>query len=238
MTWNTQLYEYGNNLHNKKREKSIDECRDIINIVREHMREENAVAVLQEIPMRSNVTWSEHIIWTLLQGVFPKRDYTILYNIETVNQIKMTVVIAKKGIIESDNERIDLNKSCKNNFVSFKVKNTDLHVLAVHQKDNVYASDRFNKDKPNIILGDFNAGDYDKEFPKQEELKKFRANRDNYRELLKRGYKDICDGQITTIYNTPIDHILVDDKNAKRAKDLEIVRDNLSDHYRITFELQ
>lgn len=238
MTWNTQLYEYCNILSDKKRVKSIDygKCIDIINIVREHMRKENAVAVLQEIPLRSNVTRSEHIFWTLLQGVFPQKDYTILYNIETVGQIKMTVVIAKKGIIESDDERINLNKGYKNCFVSFKVKNTDLHVLAVHQKNDVYASDRFNKDKPkpNIILGDFNTGEYSI----QEYSKEFQANRNNYRELLKQGYMDICNGQITTIYNTPIDHILVDVENVKRTKDLEIVRDSLSDHYRITFELQ
>ena len=238
MTWNTRLYEYCNILSDrktgKKKVKSIDygKCIDIINIVREHMRKENAVAVLQEIPLRSNVTQSEHIVWTLLQGVFPQKDYTILYNIETVAQIKMTVVIAKKGIIESDDERLNLNKRYKNCFVSFKVKNTDLHVLAVHQKNKVYAFDRFNngKPKPNIILGDFNAGNYSMQN---------QDDREKYINLLNLGYKDICNGQITTIYNTPIDHILIDDKNVKRAKDLKIVpNDNLSDHHRITFELQ
>lgn len=245
MTWNTQLYEYGNIIWTdqstglkKVKDINYSRCIDTINIIREHMSKENAVVVLQEIPLRSNITHSEHIVWTLLRGVFPKNEYTILYNVQEgiADQIKTTVVIAKIGLIEFDDEKINTNKKdyC-NCFVSFKVKNADLQVLAVHQKDNVYASDRLNKDKPNIILGDFNAGDY----TKIKETEQFQKNRDNYKKLLAHGYTDICCGQITSMYSTPIDHILIDDKNVNKGKKLDIVPDRrLSDHWRITLEFE
>lgn len=235
MTWNTRLYEYGNKVGIQTKEIDADLFASIIKLIDEHLERENAIAILQEVPYWCNITWKKHELFKKFEDHYTEDQYTVIYNISSQCQIMMTIVIAKKGVIEFDDERIkNKNKDYCNRFVSFKVKNADLYVLAVHQKDNVYASDKLNKDKPNIILGDFNAGDYTKE----NESDQFQKNRDNYKTLLAQGYTDICDGQITTDYETPIDHILIDDKNVDKVKKLDIVRDGLSDHYRITLELK
>lgn len=250
MTWNTALYEYGNMLRKTTQTKPIDYCKciDTISIIRKHMCKANAIVVLQEIPIKCNITHSEHIVWTLLCGVFPKNEYTVLYNInENVrDQIKTTVVIAKKGLIELDDNGINSTKKdyC-NCFVSFNIKSADLHVLAVHQSlsKGGYISDKLNKKtnyKPNIILGDFNAGDYSK----NNETNEFKRNRDDYKKLLKRGYKDICNGQITRKKSeTPIDHILLENRNEflDSFSYNNVIVDNtvsLSDHYPIYCEIE
>ena len=231
MTWNTQLYEYGNEVRGLTKEINGALYDSIIKLVDKHLGQENAIAILQELPYMCNRTWEKHELFEKFEDHYPQEKYDVIYNISSQYQIKMTVVIAKEGLIERINSN---NKGYCNCFVSFRVKNTDLHILAVHQKDNVHVSDRLNTVKPNIILGDFNAGDYTK--PVEE--KQFQKNRDNYKKLLAQGYTDICDGQITTKYKTPIDHILIDSKNVNKAKKLDIVQDGLSDHYRITLEFE
>lgn len=110
MTWNTQLYEYGNMIAEKKSVKPIDyiKCNEIIRTVKAHVeKKRNAIAVLQEIPLRSNITHSEHIIFTLLCAAFQKKkDYKILYNVNEMvrNQIKTTVVISKNSLNMKDKE--------------------------------------------------------------------------------------------------------------------------------------
>ena len=82
MSWNTQLYEYGNQISKHIPVKAIDygKCIDVINIIRKHMEKNNAIAILNEIPLRCNVTNCEHIIWTILRDVFPMDQYTTLFN--------------------------------------------------------------------------------------------------------------------------------------------------------------
>lgn len=170
----------------------------------------------------------------------------MIYNISSKYQIKMTIVLANKGLIELDDNGINsTGEEYCNCFVSFNIKDTDLHVLAVHQplKKGGHVSDKLNKKtnyKPNVILGDFNAGDYSK----KNETDQFIKNRDDYKNLLERGYKDICEGQITRKkngYEAPIDHILLDKNvmdnfsynNVIVGKDV-----SFSDHYPIYCEIE
>lgn len=246
MTWNTQLYEYGNIISKNKSVKPIDygKCIDSINTIREHMKKENAIAILQEIPLRCNITNSEHIIWTMLCDVFPTTQYSVLYNVnESVkNQIKTTIVIAKKDFVKSDTNGINSSSEdyC-NCFVSFKIPSIKLTVLAVHQSLNsgVYVSDKLNSNySPDMIIGDFNAGNY----TKTKEPEDFINNREKYRELLESGYKDICQEQATTRYNTPIDHVLIKNERINTTVGQNILyqckciiddKARLSDHYPI-----
>lgn len=250
MTWNTRLYEYGNKC-NKNYVKPFDYCKciDTINTVRKYMLKRNSIIVLQEIPLKCNITHSEHIIWTLLGGVFPQDKYMVLYNKnENVrDQIKTTVVIAEKHLIELDDKGFNSNKEdyC-NCFVSFKIKDTDLYILAVHQSlsDKEFISDKLDKNpnyKPTIILGDFNAGNYSK----KNETNQFKKNRENYKKLLSKGYVDICEGQTIReatykgqIYKTSIDHILIENTNESLIYNKPNIKpNNLSDHYIITVKL-
>lgn len=60
MTWNTQLYQYGNNLFKQfKLDDGIKILNQEIELIKLHLKKENAIAVLQEIPYKSNITWKE-----------------------------------------------------------------------------------------------------------------------------------------------------------------------------------
>lgn len=242
MTWNTQLYEYGNIVAKNSTVKPIDyiKCSEVIRVIKKHVDEsENAIAVLQEIPLRSNITNSEHIYFTLLCGAFPEKDYTLLYNLNynVRNQIKMTVVISKRNFIKKDDEGINSsNEDYCNCFVSFKVDN--LKLLAVHQslKNGGFYNDKTRIGyAPDIILGDFNAGDYEK----KKESDEFKNIRKKYQDLLDEGYTDICQGKNTTKYNKPIDHILIRKNNLDikyESVNIDYTNKN-SDHYPVYCEI-
>lgn len=220
MSWNTRLYEYGNQINVHKSVMPIDygRCIDSINIIREHMEKENAIVLLQEIPLRCNTTNTEHIIWTILRDVFPTTQYSVLYNVNesAKNQIKTTVVIGKKNFVQRDTNGVNSSsENYCNCFVSFKIPSIKLAVLAVHQSLNRggYVSDKLNSNySPDMIIGDFNAGNY----KKNKETDEFIKNRKNYNQLIDKGYEDLCNGEGTRyqksngyIYKTPIDHILI-----------------------------
>ena len=88
MTWNTQLYEQGNKLHTGGNIKAIDsKCYNkIFDNIFSHLDNENAIAVLQEIPYVSNVKWKEHEIFTAFKKKFSTVDYDVFYNVfSTIN---------------------------------------------------------------------------------------------------------------------------------------------------------
>ena len=112
---------------------------------------------------------------------------------------------------------------------------------------------------PDIMLGDFNAGDYKKRCEDSNfssflaccwSLANFKDNRNNYRKLILE-YTDICNGQKTRrmvfpngfVYETPIDHVLIKDSSELKKKyqckivKIERNEDNVSDHYPIYFKL-
>lgn len=250
MTWNTQLYEMGNSLNEKHIVKKIDVLtfKNVINKVKEFLdSNDEAVAILQEMPFKCNIDeFNEHILFKNFLEFFPSDKYVMLYNVSYESQIKMTVVLAKKIGLEDLIYRKD-NELNNNMCVSFGIKDLDLSIIGVHPHNarellkwlQVYGF-------PDIMLGDFNAGDYKKRY----EDSKFEVNRDNYRKLIS-GYTDICNGQMTRrivfpngfTYETPIDHILI--KNGgdftKKYKcknvNIEKIEDNMSDHYPIYFKL-
>lgn len=233
MTWNTQLYQYGNNLFKQfKLDDGIKILNQEIELIKLHLKKENAIAVLQEIPYKSNITWKEHLIFTELNKFFSPHKYSILYNISNEKQIKMTVVIAEKGLILSNPE--GLNNNC---CVSFSVNNTDLDVLGLHSHNAFELRGWLSTNKtfrPNVLLGDFNSGNYIKE----KNDNSIAINRQNYLFLLE-GFIDLCQGKYThRIHKTHIDHIFLECTNSflDKHKYSNVCIDrsvSLSDHYPI-----
>jgi exonuclease III len=237
MTWNTQLYEYGNKSFKRK---NIDDGKKIlseqIEIVLSYLEKENSIVVLQEIPYKSNITWKEHELFVEFKNNFPENQYSLIYNVNNNYQIKMTVVISKKEFIKPNIEGVN-NNCC----VSFTINGTDLNVLGVHSHNAFELRELlFTKElvRPNIMLGDFNSGNY----LKQNEDNKIVVNRQNYL-LLTEGYIDICQGEYTHhIYKTHIDHILLENSNEflEKHKYNNVIVDRkitLSDHYPIYCEI-
>lgn len=241
----------GNRLSGKQPVKKIDNqtFETVINKIKEFLDSKNeaneiveAVAILQEIPFKCNVTWEDHPLFSKFSESFPAGEYVMLYNISSERQIKMTVALSKKTLIYKKENELN-NNMC----VSFGIKNLDLSIIGVHPHNANELLKWLQKSGfPDIMLGDFNAGDYRKRY----EDSKFKDNRDNYRKLILE-YTDICNGQKTRrmvfpngfVYETPIDHVLIKDsselKKKYQCKIVEIERneDNVSDHYPIYFEL-
>lgn len=236
MTWNTRLYMKGNRVGGNEEVIDFKKYNDIIKIIKIHIEKENGIAILQEIPYKSNITWKEHELFLTFKNDFPESQYSLIYNISNKNQIKMTVVIAKRGFVKHNNH--GLNNNC---FVSFFIDKTDLNVLGVHShnafelREWLATRESFH---PNIILGDFNSGNYIKEKNDNEIV----PNRQNYL-MLTEGYIDICQGEYTHhIYRTHIDHILLENSNGfhekYKYKSVEVDREIiLSDHYPIYCEI-
>lgn len=237
MTWNTQLYEQGNKIGNNK--KPIDKTKfmTIINLVKEHLEKENSIAFLQEIPYCNNITWNEHELFTEFKDIFQENYYDVVWNVESKKQIMMTVAIAKNGIINRD---IDGYKDNRCVSVTVKYNLSDIKIMGIHAKNMSKTKGHLNKIKKkfpsyyNIILGDFNAGNY----LKNNESSIFKENRESYLAFAE-GYIDVCQGQATTQYSTPIDHILIKNTNRRLNYPFKIFNEiNSSDHFPITCDIK
>lgn len=234
MSWNTNLFVMGNILPEYKIPQEIDKekAKRVFKFIKDFLEKENAVAILQEIPYYSNLTWKFHKVFEDFKEEF--KNYQILYY-NSGKHIKMTVIITKKEnyIYKPKNEITN------NRFVHFRVENISLDFLAVHAHDaydirNALASTGFH---PHIMIGDFNSGNYKKS--KNDES--ISVNRQNYL-LLSECYLDLVQGEITTVYNTQIDHILVENSLDLRGKcrfsNVKVNRTmEESDHYPIFFDL-
>ena len=240
MTWNTQMFEMGNKLKNdqidiKPIEFSI--YKFAIEKIDEHLKKKNAIVILEEIPFYCWEDGKEHVLFTMFKAHYKGTKYKLLYNIINKHQIKMTVVIAEKDIIDKDEKGI-----CSNLFVSFKILNTDLYVLAVHSHNALELWNKISTSKdysPQIILGDFNVGNY---LTNDKERNCKMADNRHYYLMLLNGYIDICQGQYTTKYKSQIDHVLLKNSEAfwenYNFKSVMINRNiKISDHYPITFIL-
>lgn len=203
MSWNTQLYEYGN-----LKEKEDDGLKQYNDSIRpkifEYLKKENPIVILQEIPFKIKSEkdgWRKHRVYEEFKKNFiDDESYDVLcFNNDKKYHKKMTVVIANKGSIEKADDLLN------NLFISFRIIDMNLKCLALHahNADEVRENLARNNLVPDMLFGDFNAGNYIKDM----EDKKFVLNRQNYLLLLE-GYIDLVQGKYTTKYYTQIDHIL------------------------------
>lgn len=215
MTWNTSLYL------EKTHSPNIKKYETIVNEIKRQLKIDNSIVFLQEIPYVSNETWQEHSLYSKLKNDFLNEEYDFKFNVISSKQIMMTVAIARKGKIEIINSMINDNRTISVEFNGLRF--TGIH--AKNGKDNKRYLASINNNDAQIILGDFNAGNYERS-----------ENRDSYNRILS-NYSDVCN-QITTVFDTPIDHVLVDKDTESKCVNL-IVNSNIkySDHFPITFEI-
>lgn len=245
MTWNTQLYEYGN-LNGKKTDDAP--VKEITTVVQNFMASyENPIVVLQEIPFKVCVgedKWEYNPNWgKVKKEVFDKFEWFLWENNEEKLELEtgiilVTAVIAKKGLLSLGGIKREVGEEYRNRFVPVVIKEKDVSILGVHAplKEPVALNKWIESKKgyaPNIIIGDCNAGNYIKD-TENEELKKNRANFQS----LSTGYIDACQGKYTTCYTTQIDHILIENsfRFNKRYKLIDVIVYKViacSDHYPI-----
>jgi len=223
MTWNTELYV----------EKTLmpicKKYRSVINVVKGFLEKRNAICFLQEIPYLSNENWKEHTLYSELNKDFPNAEYDVIFNIVNKGkQIMMTIAIAKKGLITKS--YCDFFNSNRTVTVRYKDQNiviTGIHAFNVKGNKNYLES--LNSCHSNIILGDFNAGDYEES-----------ENRDVFNGILKE-YTCICNKNTRRCkYRvTPVDHIFVNMKGVSKYTECTVHEEiECSDHYPITFDIE
>lgn len=237
LTWNTQLYEQGNNVGNRVKDINENSFLTVINFVKGYIEKENSIAFLQEIPFCNNITWTEHELYTKLKNEFPENEYDIKLNITLKQQIMMTIAIAKKDIITED-----LNGFNDNRCISVVSNTLGLRIIGIHAKNDFNTKTYLDDIKKqyesyyDLILGDFNSGNY----LKNHESSIFKKNRQAFIQFTE-GYIDVCQGKVTTQYSTQIDHVLIKNNDTFSKMDYTVrIIDTIqcSDHYPIIFEIK
>lgn len=247
MTWNTRLYMQGNRVGNKQEKIDFQKSEKILDVVKNHVDKHNGIAILQEIPYKINCKyenlnlnkWDKHPVYDILMEKFPKTGYDVFYDDSNKWRIIQTVIIAKKGLVK----RTDKARS-SNSFYSFIVD--DLECLGIHS-DDAFELRKWIKENhlyPNLIAGDFNAGNYLLKDEKKD--REIAINRQNFLLLLE-GYIDIFQGKITTNYKNAaeqrqIDHVLLENScrisEKYEYKSIKVDTDVcLSDHYPLYWTL-
>ncbi|MDL2324442.1 hypothetical protein LJC61_04755 [Ruminococcaceae bacterium OttesenSCG-928-A16] len=220
MTWNCALY-------NQPESEKSDE---IFGFIKNQLNIENSIVILQEIPYKEWGNWKISKIYQALLNNFPENAYSIKFNIHNNYQIMMTVAITKGA-----NQLNCLNESFypigtpRNREIA--VEYHGISFLGIHAENGKDNERYLNAipGKADIILGDFNAGNYlDSE------------NRNIFNQILNE-HICICNmpTKVTKTRRTCIDHVFIKEDMITNCSNLIVHEEmKLSDHFPITFEYE
>lgn len=246
MTWNTALK--GKNIENDE-----EKIKSIIDHIETFLRENpNAVAVLQEIPYKENVNWKADPVYTYFEKSF-KNKYAVFANRDyNEGRLRMMTVIVTNitdatALTLWKHPDHPLNRECA---VVVPCDGTNIVIYGIHASNGAdnkpyleSLSAIAKKIDADIVLGDFNAGDY-----------KECENWVTFNGILPE-YTCICNGPTREVWEegtlsrkTHIDHVFLKDVFLKdellkayysELKIHVIIHDDvkLSDHYPITLEI-
>ena len=226
MTWNTALTEGS-------------DPQGVIKYIKSFVDENNTLAVLQQIPYKdAKNDFALHPVYSNFMETFPDSEYKVFQN-KTYNQgriIMMTVIVTKMCNVSLMQSAHTTNREAAVT-VNFD-NNNCINVYGIHAKNGEanrpYLKSLENNVNADIIIGDFNAGDYDE-----------CQNRSIFCSILK-DYICICNMPTKEIRNknriiirkSCIDHIFVRRNIVTKCSNLIVNEDNrLSDHYPITVDI-
>ena len=229
LNWNTGLTE--------QEEESKDYIK-IIEYVKVFLEKENAIVVLQQIPYKVKNAYNKWVlshVYKYIVEICKKNNYTIFCN-NTYNKgyiFMQTIIITNiKTLLGIDNN-IYPNGCPTNREAAIKIKN-EISILGLHAKngeDNLPYIQSINGNA-DIILGDFNAGDY-LEYP---HWKSFRNILPSHVCICNVPTKRVEDKKGNIIRETCIDHVFVKREILTRCSNVIVHNENkMSDHYPITF---
>ena len=218
MTWNTALTEGSN----------VD---DVLNHIKDFLKEDNTIAVLQQIPYKDpDKGWVESDSYKSFVKAFPKTEYKV-FNKKWGNAIMYTVIVTKmENIAEADG--IETSNREVAVCVDGSIVIYGLHARS--REDNKSYLQSLNSVQADILLGDFNAGDY----AECENKSTFRGILKNHVCICNKPTKEVRNGN-SVIRRTCIDHIFVKRELITRCSE-PCVREDIkySDHYPITFSIE
>ena len=202
LNWNTGLTEH--------KEESKDYIK-IIEYVKVFLQKENAIAVLQQIPYKVKISdneWKLTHVYEYILEICKENEYTIVCN-NTYNGgyiFMQTIIITNiKTLSEIDNN-IYPNGCKTNREAAIKIEDS-YSILGLHAKNGKYNLPYIQSINENadIILGDFNAGDYLK-YPHRES---FRNILPSHVCICNVPTKRVEDKMGNIIRETCIDHVFV-----------------------------
>lgn len=217
MTWNTGITE---NLDNSVK------CNEIFNYVEDFLEKENAIVFLQQMVYKDpQSNWSIHDFYSILTERF--NTCKIIHERAS---FMMTVAITKNSNIKPLSN--DFYPAGKPKNRSVAVEFCNISFLAIHAENGEKNQEFLHSlhGKADIILGDFNAGNYLES-----------GSRNAFNCILK---EHVCICNMPTKITesgrrTCIDHIFVSENMITRCANLIVHEEiTLSDHFPITFEIK
>lgn len=257
MTWNVNRFN-GNSRSEIWDDAKIRYSNSILKYIEQEITGKDDVAILQEFPRKGQIVDDFKEKFTVLSWYEQDDKFGDTNNRN--NRFKSrTVALVKKessnwDLVQfKDSINFGQNDAGKYNYVNKYVQliNTskEIKLLGIHMPtrstknrgmEDLYKAIKNKNNIPNIIVGDFNAGNYQKE----KESKDFTKNKEKYNKTMEDyNYKDIID-ESTTNYQPPtfIDHFWIEKENSfLRECNIppEVVYEKeLSDHYPIVVELE
>ena len=223
MTWNAGITESQNDKN---------KCNQILDYLWFFLQKEESIVFLQQMIYKDpKNNWNEHQVYNELSSRFAE-EYDIKYKHEST--FMMTVVIAKKGTIKPLGEEFYPIDTPRNREIA--VEFNGISFLAIHAENGDKNKNYLNAlhGKADVILGDFNAGNY----LKSENRYIFKCILKEHICILNMPTKEIRDKKNKLIRKSCIDHVFVRERDVTQCSNLVVHEDiKLSDHYPITFEM-
>lgn len=224
LNWNTGLTEDDQFLE------------EILQYIKGFLDQDNAIAVLQQIPYKDYENkWNLHAIYMRILEVFPEIEYSIIKNDNFNNGyiIMMTVIITKLKTWDYCDDVVYSHAIASNREVAIKLHDK-YSLLGLHAK-NGQENLSYIKSISNhadIIVGDFNAGDYD-QYPY---WKIFRNILESHVCICNMPTKVILSSTGELLRKSCIDHVFVRRELVSKCSCMKVHEDiTFSDHYPITF---
>jgi endonuclease/exonuclease/phosphatase family metal-dependent hydrolase len=229
LNWNTGLTE------------SEEYYCEIVHFVRSFLEGENTIAVLQQIPYKIKDTdgsWVLSKAYIKFISDFPMEKYHISSNNEyNKGHIVMhTVILSKNKILPIKDKNVYPNGNPTNREAAIMVENK-FSLLGLHARtknDNLSYIKSINGNA-DIIVGDFNAGDY----LEYEYWKHFRDILPTHICVCNLPTKRVENYSGELIRETCIDHVYIKREIINQCCDVVVHNDiKWSDHYPITFSIK
>lgn len=226
MTWNTALTEGSN-------------VADVLKYIKTFLDEDNTIAVLQQIPYKDpDADWAESASYKSFVEAFPKTEYKV-FN-EWTTAIMYTIIVSKVTKKDKDKDVANVAEAAdietSNREVAVCVDDS-IVIYGLHAKNGKYNKSYLqllNSVQADILLGDFNAGDYEE----SENKLTFRGILKNHVCICNMPTKEVRNGD-SVIRRTCIDHIFVKRELITRCSELCVHEEiKYSDHYPITFSIE
>lgn len=254
--WNYKQHDWKDNTDDK-RQKNAEE---IFRVVTGSLKQEDDIFILQEFPYMYDDKQKKWFFefkefstcsnenYEFKSWYFDKNDKDFCVLGRKNGKISITIAVIKKNskwrlrALADHPKNIYGKVDYSNRYIELINDDAQIKLTGVHAQD-AYSLRQWLAQKsrgefiPDVIAGDFNAGNYIKD----DRDAGFELNRQNYI-MLTEGFVDTCSGMYTTNYNPPteIDHILI--KNLQKfngkIKEARVDYDiKHSDHYPLFVEI-